>query len=266
MTIITRQNAYGQEFIDADTPDKALLTMRRNRGAYVNPEGYSQFFDDFFGDTLDTLWSGAKGTDAQAVAPAIESSGAMRAYGHVVLVSGDTVTPAESLSVLTKGLSYKPSLGEIYLKTGIIIDDVANVAVNVGFTDALATGTLEEPFSISGTTITSNATDAACFVYDTAQTNDFWHIQGVKADTDTAINNTGVAPPADTVIVLEMIITPAGDAEFFIDGRSYGIVANAVTPTALLTPVISIMARTTATRKIWADYVLITQSRNKAIV
>jgi hypothetical protein len=265
MTIILKQNSKGADYLDADVQDKPLLTMRRNRGAYIDPEHYIQFFDDFFGDTLNVQFSGAKGTDAQAIAPTIVVSGALAAKGHVALVSGDTVTPSQSLSILTKSLCYKPSYGEIYMKTAIVIDDITSVAINVGFTDVLATTTLEEPFSISGTTITSNATDAACFVFDTAQTNDFWHIQGVKDGTDTDINNTGIAPIADTTITIEMIISEAGHAEFIINGQSYGIVANAVTPTVLLTPVISIMARTTATRTLWADYLLITQSRSKSI-
>lgn len=265
MTVTMKQNAKGMDFLDADVQDKPLLTMRRNRGAYLDPEHYFTDFDDFVGDALDARYSGAKGSDAEGLAPTVATTGALRARGHMLMNSGDSTVVAESVSILTKSLAYKPSYGEIYLKTAIVIDDITDVAINVGFTDVLATTTLEEPFSISGTTITSNATDAVCFVFDTAQTNDNWHIQGVKADADTAINNTGVAPLPDTTISLEMIISEAGNVEFFINGQSYGIVGNAVTPTVLLTPVISVMARTTATRTLWADYLLITQSRSKSI-
>jgi hypothetical protein len=267
MTIIYRQNGSlnGADLLNKSNQNRPLAKARENRGLYVDPQDYSQDFDDFLGDALNAIYSGAKGSDALGVAPTVATTGALRAKGHMLMTCGDTTVVAESISSLTKGLNYNPSYGTIYMKTAIAIDVITNVSVNVGFSDTLATTTLEEPFSISGTTITSNATDAACFVFDTAQTNDFFHCQGVKANTDTAILNTSIAPVANTTVILEIEIDTAGNAKYWIDNVLVATVANAVTSTALLTPIFTIMARTTAVRTLYADYLFITQTRSNSI-
>jgi hypothetical protein len=267
MTIIYKQNGSlnGTDFINKSDENRPLAKLRENRGLYVDPQDYAIDFDDFLGDSLHGYYSGAKGTDAQGVAPTVETTGALRAKGHMLMTCGDTIVVAESISSLTKGLNYRPSYGTIYMKTAIVLDAITNVSINVGFSDTLATTTLEEPFSISGTTITSNATDAVCFVFDTAQTNDFFHCQGVKADVDTAILNTGIAPVANTTVILEIEIDTAGHAKYWINNVLVGTVANAVTATALLTPIFTIMARTTAVRTLYADYLFITQTRSNSV-
>jgi hypothetical protein len=259
MSIIERTNSNTIDYKDGAT---SLFKITSRSGGFTDPQDYSQYYDDFLGDGLHGYYSGAKGSDAQAVAPTVATTGAFRARGHMLMTCGDTTVVAESLSSLTKGLNYNPSHGTIYMKTAIVLDAITNVSVNVGFSDTLATTTLEEPFSISGTTITSNATDAVCFVFDTAQTNDFFHTQGVKADVDTAIFNTGIAPVANTTIILEIEIDTSGNAKFWINNALVRTVANAVTATALLTPIITIMARTTAVRTLYADYIFITQKRS----
>lgn len=264
MTITLKQDSAGAAINDVAT-GLDLFRFRANRGGYIPPENFVHYIDDFLGDSLAANWSGAAGTNGSAAAPAVVLSGALAAKGHVVLTTGATTVMAESACVLTQGLNWKPSYGQLHLKASINLPSIANVSINVGFADVLATTTLREAFSISGTTITSNASNAACFVFDTAQTNAFWHIQGVKADTDTAINNTGIAPVAATVTVLDLIIDTSGNATFFIDGTNYGTVANAVTATTLLTPHISLMSRTTASKTMNVDYVYMAQPRSTLI-
>jgi len=217
-------------------------------------------FDDFLGRALDTTqWHGVKGSDAGAVIPTINS----QAGGVVRLTSAATNgTFAVDGSSLTGELNFLPSQGDIFLETRLkIVSSVANVAINFGLTDSTATGTFEMPISISGTTITSNATDAAVFVFDTAQTNDFFHCQAVKTDVDTAILNTGIAPVADTYIRLGIIIDTAGSAYFFINDVQVGQVANAVNPATRLCTIWTVATRTTANRSLDVDYRHISQKR-----
>lgn len=247
-------DASGNAAFRSNDVNLDVLNLTKEIGAFVDPENFVVFSDHFLGDVLADQWSGAKGTDAQAVVPTITAANG----GWVRLTSGDTTTVAESLSSLTLGLNWKASNGGLYLKTKIKpVSSVADVSYFVGFTDVLATTTLEDPMSLSGTTLTTNATNAVGFLFDTAATNDYWHCQGVKADTDTALSNTGVGPSADTEQVLEIFVDSSGGAIFKIDGAVKATVANCVTASVALTPIICVMARTTTSKSIDADYVLV---------
>jgi hypothetical protein len=223
-----------------------------------DPAYGSMLFDDYLGDALDARWSGAAGTDPQAVAPAIN----MQVGGVVRLVSGDTTVVAESLSSLTHGLNYRAQDGELIAQARIkLVGGIVTQEVFFGFTDVLATTTLELPFSISGTTVTSNATDAVGFLFDTDATTDVWNCLGVKADADATRAQTTVAPVADAWVVLTLKVDKAGHAKFYIDGTYVGKVDNAVTATAALTPILCVMTRTTATRTVDADYIYTAKAR-----
>lgn len=237
---------------------RTLFKLNSDRGGYIAHENFVQLFDDFLGDSLDARWSGAAGSDAQAVAPTISAANG----GVMRMTTGDTTTVSESAVSLTHGLNYKAGNGGLYLKARIKpVTSVADVAYFVGFTDTLATSTLEIPITLSGTTLTTTATDAVGFVFDTAATNDYWHCQGVKADTDTALINTSVGPSADTYQDLEIVVDSSGTATFYINGAQVASVANAVTTTVSLTPVITAMARTTTSKSLDADYIFINSKR-----
>ena len=215
-------------------------------------------FDDFLGDVIEDGWSAAKGSDGQAIIATIQAS---TASGAVRLTSGDTVTVAESCSSLTHGLNWKAGNGGLVMQVKFTpVTSVANVAYFVGFTDTLATTTLEEPFTLSGTTFTSNATDAVGFVFDTAATTDVWYGIGVKADVDTAAV-TCTAPVADTAYTLKIVVDETGVASFYINDVLQGSVAAAVTTTVALTPCVEVMARTTTSKAVDIDYVLVEQTR-----
>ncbi len=255
MSIVLQPNNDGSSSFVSTDGRREALRIDGAKGSYVDPATYVQLFDHFLGDVIADQYSAAKGSDAQAIIATVVAG---EAGGVVRQTSGDTTVVAESACALTHALNWKANQGGLYMKARVRLNtSVADVAVCVGLTDVLATTTLEEPFSISGTTITSNATDAVCFVFDTAQTNDAWHIQGVKNNTDTAINNTGVAPVADTWVTLEIVVDTIGNATFYINGVSYGTVANAVTASVALTPVVSIMARTTTSKVIDMDYLMV---------
>jgi hypothetical protein len=257
MAVNLTQNSDGTTTFVSNTNSKTSLVLSSDRGGYFNTEQYVSFVDDFLGDALDARWSPAVGTDAQAVTAAIN----VQAGGVVRQTSGDTVTVAESLATLTHELNWKANSGGLYLKCRFKpVTSVADVCYNIGFSD-VKSSTLEIPITISGTTITTNATDAVVFVYDTAQTNDTWHCQGVANDVDTAIKNTTIAPAADTWTVLEIAISSTGTATFWIDGTQVHSVASAVTATVALTPIFTVMARTTTVKAMDLDYVVITSQR-----
>lgn len=216
-------------------------------------------FDDFLGDVLADQWSGAKGTDAQGVVPTVVAG---EEDGVVRITCGDTTVVAESVSILTHGLNWKPESGGLVGEFKVrISSSIANIAVFVGFTDVLATTTLEEPFSLSGTTFTSNADDAVGVVFDTAATTDVWYAIGVKATVDTAATAL-VVPVVDVWETFTIAISTAGTATIYRNGTLVATLANAVTASVALTPVCSVMARTTATKIVDLDYVWVQKNRN----
>lgn len=254
MSIIQRPNADGSSEFYSNTANKAVLRLDPDVGGFVDPSNYVQLSDHFLGDVISDQWSAAKGTDGQAVIATITSA----VGGWLRLTSGDTTTVAESLSSLTQALNWSAEQGGLTLKVKIKpVSSVADVSYFIGFTDVLATTTLEDPMSLSGTTLTTNASNAVGFLFDTAATNDVWHCQGVKANTDTALTATSIAPTADTEQVLEIRVDSSGGAIFYIDGIQVASVGACVTASTALTPVVTVMARTTTSKSIDLDYVLV---------
>jgi len=221
----------------------------------VKGKQYVRLFDDFLGDVIADQWSAAQGTDGQGAIAAVVAGAA---GGAVRLTCGDTVTVSESLSSLTHGLNWKANQGGLVFETKVTPGaSVASVAYFIGLTDVLATTTLEEPATLATATITYNAADAVGFLFDTGATTDVFYGVGVKATTGIAFASAlaGSAPVASTAVTLKIEVSATGTATFYIDGVSIGSLANAVTATVALTPIISIMARTTATKTIDVDYI-----------
>jgi len=259
MSIHLIPNADGSSSFKDDASGREVLRLTANNGANHDPATFVRVLDHFDGDVISDQWSAAQGTDGQGAIAAVVAG---EAGGWVRLTCGDTTVVAESLSSLTRGLNWKANKGGLHFKTIVRpLTSVANVSYFVGFTDVLATTTLEDPMSLSGTTLTTTATDAVGFLFDTAADNDTWHCQGVKNGTDTALLNTGLAPAAATEQVLEIFLDTSGNATFLINGSVVGTVAAAVTATVALTPVITVMARTTTVKSLDADFVLVESLR-----
>lgn len=224
----------------------------------VDGKNTIRLFDDFLGDTLDVLHTGTAGSDPQAVAPAIVAG----AVGGVVqLVSGDVGGGAVAVDgcVLAGALNWLASNGNLVFEARIKIPTITSVVVNVGLTDTAA---LENPFEIGASdALTSNATDAACLVFDTGATNDNWFCCGVKADVDAAKVNTGIAPVAGAWQAVRIEIDKAGTATFYLDGRLVASMANALTTSVALSYVFAVMSRTTATRSLQADLMDLSMDR-----
>lgn len=231
--------------------DNAIFKGRIENTAKVT------LFDDFLGDVIADQWSAAKGSDGQAVIAAINS----QASGAVRLTAGDTTTVAESCSSLTHGLNWVPANGGLVFEAKVTpVSSVANVAYFIGFSDVLATTTLEEPITLSTTTFTANAADAVGFVFDTAATTDVFYAVGVAATVVTAGVATS-APVADTAVTLRVEVSTAGQATFYRNGALVGTIAAAVTAATALTPIVEVMARTTTAKAIDVDYIYVSQTR-----
>lgn len=256
MAFTETQNGDGStEWINTQTGLTAVM-WRPEQGGDAGIRDFVTLRDDFLGDLIGDEWTPLAGIDGQAVAPTITVAN----NGLVRLTSGDVGdTMANDGSQLSSALNWIPANGGLYMQARIKpVSSVANVCYNVGFTD---TSALEMPITISGTTLTTNASDAAVFVFDTAQTNDLWHTQGVKANSDTAIANSGIAPAADTYTLLEIWIDTSGNATFKIDGGTAIQVANAVTASVPLTPTVAVVTRTTASKSLDVDYIEVVQRR-----
>jgi hypothetical protein len=221
----------------------------------VNGSPYVRLFDDFLGDVIEDGWSAGQGTDGQGAIAAVVAGAA---GGAVRLTSGDTTVVAESISSLTHGLNWKANQGGLVFEARVTpVSAVTTVAYFIGLTDVLAATTLEEPATLSTATITYNAADAVGFLYDTGATTDVFYGVAVKATVGTAFASAvvGALPVAGTAITFRIELSTTGAASFYANGTLLGTIAAAVTATVALTPIVSVMARTTATRSIDVDYI-----------
>jgi len=214
---------------------------------------YQRLEDDFLGDAIDAKWNTRLGSDPQA---AVAHGGSLL-RGLVILTSGDDA--AASMAVngaqLDQGATqWQVNQGGFDMYVRAYLENITNVCVFIGMTDQVAA--LEMPFTMSGTTLTSNATNGFGVLFDTDATTDNWKLVGVKADVDATTQDAGVAPVANTIESWRMASDAAGNVTFFRNGAIIGtVLSNATTASTLLTPVFAIFSRTNASRVLVADYV-----------
>lgn len=206
--------------------DPAYMRTQFNRLA---PEEKFQFFYDFTEKAIveaDSPFTFNAGSDDLAIDPAIDS----QAGGVIRLSAGDgDGTVAVDGSQLVLAVPFEAENGGLSFECRLKITDITLGSVFVGFTDVT---TLEEPFSVSGTTVTSNCSDGVGFVFDTAMTTDEWWMVGVAGDTDATGNGTtSEAPVNATYQRLRVDVDADGEgASFYIDGTLVGsLTANVVT-------------------------------------
>lgn len=244
------------KLIGADR-DRVLIA---NEGVVAGRHRVVEHFDDFIGDVLADQWAVAKGSD-----------GSCADFAHLAGVNGviRATTGADAAGTMaTNGvqlhsaLSWKANQGNLSLEARVKISAITNINLFVGFTDQIAS--LEAPVISAGSanTITTNASDAVGFMFDTSMTADNFWLTGVKANTDATAQNTAVAPVADTWVRLRVDVGTSGGADFYIDGARVGTaMANALTATVALTPVVAGFTRTAASATIDVDYIQILASR-----
>ncbi len=225
-------------------------------------------FDDFLGDTLNSfLWTAAVGSDGQAVAAAIPATPLQS--GAITMTAADAgSSDAADLASLCGALNFMPNQGGMVLEVKLHVDDITNVSFFVGFTDIVANSApspsvgIEMPFSLSGTTLTSNATNAIGFLFDTAATSDKIWLCSVADNADGTEVDSDIAPVNGIYITLRVEIDAAGLATYYINGVSKGTqAAPASKIDVALCPYVGVVSRTTAVRVLTVDYVHAEQSR-----
>jgi hypothetical protein len=194
--------------------------------------------DDFLGDVLADQWNAIE-TDTDG-AQAVLAGGI---GGVLRITSGNddgngVVLP--DLSGVTSYLNWQAVNGGLEFQCRFKMSRITDAYAFIGFTDLV---TVEAPIISAGSvdTLTSNATDAVGFMFDTNMTTDTFHLVGVATDVDATRQAISAAPVADDYATFRIEITAAGVATFYINGLQVGTsVAGAVTPAADLTPIIAV--------------------------
>lgn len=218
------------------------------------------WWDDFLGDIVKPEYTEASGTDAQAVQAIVEEQ-----YGVYQLTSGDAgVNTAGDAEQVALSLEWQADQGSMVFETRLHLDgDILTVEVCTGVTDTVS---LELPFTNASDVITSVASDAVAFCFDTNATTLEWFALGVAGDTDATGNAaSGTAPVVDVYQVLRIEIDSAGsDCRFYIDGALVGtLTASCVTNTVALAPFITISsAQNAASHVVDVDYIYLSADRD----
>ena len=228
-------------------------------GGEIDQSAVVGYFTDFLGDALeDELLAGVGSGTGNAVALV---AGSLGGQVEIKTSSADAAIGANGSSLSLGALNWKANQGGLFMETRIQIDAITNVMVFVGFTDALAS-TVEAPIFLNGANIDSDAADACGVLFDTDGTTAEWCQGGVKNNTDTAPDYLGSAPAAATWVKVRVEVSAAGAVQGFVDGVPIGPpVADAVTATVALCPIIFVANRGGAARNVLVDYLKVQGDR-----
>lgn len=234
----------------------------RGRGMSAGDASRVVLFDDFLGDAIDARWNVVLGSDASSnVASGAVVAGA--AGGVLRLAAADSAgTMVADGAQITSFLNWKAANGSLVFEARVALAEITNVSAFIGFTGVI---TLEAPIisAASADTLTTNATDAVGFMFDTAMAADTWWLTGVANNVDATAQNTGIAPVAATYETLRVELTATGEALFYRNGALVGTqMTGAVTPSVALTPTLGLFPRTAAFGKqLDVDYVYAAMTR-----
>lgn len=205
---------------------------------HTSPQHVS-LFDDFIGITgaapSAVLWKFIEGTDSATSAELLLDA----PNGVLRMTTGDAGTGfAADAAQLTSSLSWQAGNGGLCFQTRLKMSAITTCTAFMGFTDLSAS--LEQSILFAtGTTFTTNATDACGFLFDTTATSKKWWLTGVANDVDATMQDSGVAPTADQYQTFRIEVSTTGTATFFINGVAVGTpLTGALTAATDLTPTI----------------------------
>jgi len=246
--------SYGPKVYRAQGGDKLVVAA----GGQIDMSGVCAYFTDFLGDALeDELLAGIGSGTGNAVAISTGTGG----RAEIKTSSADAADSANGTSLGLGALNWKANQGGLFMEARVQIDNIAAVMMFVGFTDTIGS-TVEAPIFLNGVDIDSTATDACGVIFDTDGTTAQWCHGGVKADVDTVPAYNGAAPVAATWYTVRVEVSAAGAVQGFIDGVAIGpAVANAITPTVALVPLIFVANRGGAVRNVLVDYLSVQGNR-----
>jgi hypothetical protein len=220
------------------------------------------YFDDFVGDVIADQWNLVEGTDSATSDAAILAGGI---GGVLRFTTGDAGTGlAADMIQMTQALQWQASNGGLTIQARLKLSAITTCYVFFGFTDLV---TLEAPIesAASANTLTSNATDAVGFMFDTRMTDDKWWLVGVANDVDATHQNTGFAPAADTYATFRIELSSTGVATFFYNGLQVGVqMTSAITAGADLTPTLNV-SKTSVAASMTLDLDVIGVSMNRGL-
>lgn len=231
------------------TYDCLTRTWFRADGRTLYVAGQKFLSDRFTGPALASSYTVNSGTDTDpADSPAIDTDDA---DGGILGNTGNAGTGvAADGSAISGPVTWEmeeASRGTVYVAE-FMIEDITTVEFFLGLSDVLPS-TLEMPFHFTdGTTIGSVADNACGFLYDTTADTDTIRLVGTAATTDATAVDSEAAPTAATYHQYVMVVTPAGEATFFMDGVHLGTVADAIAVGTDANPIIVANATTTTAR------------------
>lgn len=206
--------------------------------------------DDFIGDIVNANWNFVEGTDSSTSDAAILAGGM---GGVLRFTTGDAGTGlAADMEQMTQALQWQASNGGLCIEARFKLSAITTCYAFFGFTDVV---TLEAPIesASSADTLTSNATDAVGFMFDTRMSTDNWWLVGVATDVDATAQNTTFAPVADTYQTFRIELSALGVATFYRNGLQVGTaMSGAVTAGADLTPTFAV-SKTSVAASMTAD-------------
>lgn len=242
-----------------DNPAELLAKCKANfRSIFrkLHHPDYVAFFDDFEGPTLTTKLAVVAGSDSPAGGAITVAKG-----GKYRLTTGDSgASQAADAVQLSGSLNWYAENDDLVFEAKVNISAITAVQMFVGLTDQVAS--LEMPFSLSGTSYTSNASDAVGFLFDTGATTDTIRLVGVANDVDATHQDTSNAWEAAVETVFRIEVTTAGVATFYINGVQVGTAMTAAVRASIgLAPVITVRSLTTNSKTLDIDYIMVSMKR-----
>lgn len=247
----------GMQFRD-DASSKVLLDIEPQGALYSDATKKVTLFDDFLGRELSTQWTSLKGSHASAVDYTVSGGEDGITFGRTGANATDTM--ANNGLQLVGGTNFKASKGNLVFETRVKSLNVDFFQLFVGFTDSES---LEMPFSLgSEDALTSTASNAVGFLFDTEADTDNWFSVGVKSNTDATHSDLGSAPVGNTYDTLRVEINADEVARFYLNGSKVGPdMSAAVSGSASLVPTVAALSHAAAYRQVTIDYIFVQQDR-----
>jgi hypothetical protein len=214
----------------------------------------AELYDTFDTGASLTHYELFNGSDAQAADPVISSN-------TLVMVTGDAGTGFAADGTQAIGdTGYTLAAGAKVLEARLKLSAITTVSMFFGWTDQKAALEIPIESAASADTITTNATDAIGFMFDTSMSTDNIWLTGVNNNSDETAQNSAIAPVADTYITLRIETNTSGDATFYINGVIAGSQMTTAAATGVtLYPTLAASARTTSSRTMTVDYLYLRQ-------
>lgn len=245
--------------------------IKMSGASWLEQTGAAVLYDDFVGDTLNTnLWLATE--VATGVPWAISATAGDPVAGHGGWASAQTDNVDAASEELAAGasatagqwLASRAGQGMLVFQCRLTIPTAITARIiNAGFTDDPTEG-IALAMSLSGTTWTTTATDAALWVLSsTATDNDNFVGQTVDTNVDGTHIASDVAAAADTATVLRVELDSVGGAYFYqSDGATaapkfQGYVSVGASEDVLLCPYVALASTTTTAADIELDYVTV---------